>query len=106
MGYRWAMADDNVRNPRNPRFDDDLVGLDPSDPEALAFAAHLDRIERVEPTFTVEGSLRGVADFAEGSRRASGLRWWVAAGVVVLIIAGVLVAAWDTIGELFAWLAR
>jgi hypothetical protein len=91
---------------RNPRFDDDLVGLDPDDPEAQAFAAHLDRMQRCDPTFTVEGSLRGVADFADGSNRAGGLRWWVAVLVVCLIMAGVVVAAWDTLEDLLNWLAR
>ncbi|EIE99594.1 hypothetical protein [Saccharomonospora glauca] len=91
---------------RHPRFDDDLVGLDPDDPEARAFAEHLDRMQRCEPTFTVEGSLRGVADFAEGSNRASGLRWWIAALIACLIIVGVLVSAWDIVVDLLAWLAR
>lgn len=91
---------------RNPRFDDDLVGLDPDDPEAQEFAAHLDRMERTGPGFTVEESLRGVAEFAEGSNRVGGLRWWVAAMVALLIVAGVLVAAWDTLGDLLEWLSR
>ena len=50
---------------RHPRFDDDLIGLDPDDPEARAFAEHLDRMQRCDPAFTVEGSLRGVAEFAD-----------------------------------------
>ena len=54
------------------RFADDLVGLDPDDPEARAFAAHLDRMERVRPMFTVEGELGGVRDFAESANRMSG----------------------------------
>ncbi|ACU97402.1 hypothetical protein [Saccharomonospora viridis] len=91
---------------RHPRFDDDLIGLDPDDPEARAFAEHLDRMQRCDPAFTVEGSLRGVAEFADGSNRAGGLRWWVAVLVVCLILMGVLVSAWDILGDLLAWLER
>lgn len=90
----------------HPRFDDDLVGLDPDDPEAQDFAAHLDRMQRCEPAFTIEASIKGVADFAEGSNRAGGLRWWVAAAVVCLILGGVLVTTWETVGNLLDWLAR
>lgn len=97
------MADDQGPTP-HPRFHDDLVGLDPHDPEAQAFAAHLDRIQRCNPAFTVEASISGVADFAESSHRAAGLRWWGAVAVVVLILLGVLVAAWDTIGQVLSWL--
>lgn len=97
------MADD-LGPTQHPRFHEDLVGLDPQDPEAQAFAAHLDRIQRCNPTFTIEASISGVADFAESSNRAGGLRWWIAVGVVVLILLGVLVAAWDTIGQVFIWL--
>ena len=49
---------------RSPRFDDDLVGLDPDDPDAQAFAAHLDRMQQQRPAFTVEGYLDGVRAFA------------------------------------------
>lgn len=90
---------------RNPRFDDDLVGLDPDDPEARAFAEHLDRMQRCDPAFTVEASIKGVGDFAEGSNRAGGLRCWLAVLVVCLILAGVLVTAWDTLGDLLRWLS-
>ncbi|MEU6645463.1 hypothetical protein ABZ863_23320 [Saccharomonospora sp. NPDC046836] len=99
------MSDDHASR-RSSRFEDELIGLDPDDPEVQAFAAHLDRMERCDPAFTIEGSLRGVADFAEGSNRAGGLRWWLAALVVCLILAGVLVSAWDTLGDLVGWLAR
>ncbi|WP_199431700.1 hypothetical protein [Qaidamihabitans albus] len=97
---------DNAGAPHNPRFDEDLVGLDPHDPEAQEFAAHLDRMQRCEPGFTVEASIRRVGEFAESSNRAGGLRWWVAAAVVCLILIGVLVTAWDTLGNVLAWLAR
>ncbi|GHF65243.1 hypothetical protein FHX82_006144 [Amycolatopsis bartoniae] len=90
---------------RNRRFEDDLVGLDPEDPEAQAFAAHLDRMQRCEPGFTIEASLSRVEDFAESSSRAGGLRWWVAATIVVLIVLGVIVASWDIIVRAIQWLS-
>ena len=90
---------------RNRRFEDDLVGLDPEDPEAQAFAAHLDRMQRCEPGFTVEASLSRVQDFAESSSRAGGLRWWVAATIVVLIVLGVIVASWDILVRAIQWLS-
>ncbi|SFQ60482.1 hypothetical protein SAMN05421810_110165 [Amycolatopsis arida] len=95
---------DNRGPVRHPRFDDDLVGLDPDDPEAQAFAAHLDRMQRSGPTFTVEASLAGIADFADSTNRTGGLRWLVAVVVVCLILVGVLVSAWDTIGRALEWL--
>lgn len=79
------------------RFADDLVGLDPDDPEAQAFAAHLDRMERQAPSFTVEGSLAGVRDFAESANRATGGRRMVVMAVVGLMLLGVLVVAWDAL---------
>ncbi|HKS49332.1 MAG TPA: hypothetical protein VJT49_30335 [Amycolatopsis sp.] len=91
---------------RNHRFDEDLIGLDPSDPEAQAFAAHLDRMERCEPTFTIEASLHGVAEFADSSNRASGLKWWLAVAVAALIVLGVLVSSWDIIVRAVAWLSQ
>jgi hypothetical protein len=72
------------------RFDDELLGLDPDDPEARAFAQHLDRMESSRPGFTVEGYLDGVRDFAESANRAQGLRYWAAVLVVVLLLAGVV----------------
>lgn len=90
---------------RNRRFEDDLVGLDPEDPEAQAFAAHLDRMQRCEPGFTIEASLSRVEDFAESSSRAGGLRWWVAATIVVLIVLGVIVASWDIVVRAIQWLS-
>jgi hypothetical protein len=91
---------------RNPRFDEDLIGLDPADPEAQAFAAHLDRMQRCEPGFTIEASLSRVADFAESSSRAGGLRYWVAALVATLIVFGVVVSSWDIIVRALQWLAQ
>lgn len=79
------------------RFTDDLIGLDRDDPEAQAFAAHLDRVERVRPGYTVEGYLGGVSDFAESANRLGGHYKLTAGILAALILLGVLVAAWDTI---------
>ena len=78
---------------RSPRFDDDLLGLDPGDPEAQAFAAHLDRMQRQGPAFTVEGYLDGVRAFADSANRAQGGRWWAAVVLVglLLVVAGYVV---------------
>ena len=82
---------------RSRQFDDELLGLDPDDPEAQAFAAHLDRVQRQSPTFTVEGYLDGIRDFAESATRAQGARYWAAVLVVVLLLVGVLYAIWEAL---------
>jgi hypothetical protein len=79
------------------RFADDLIGLDPNDPDVQAFADHLDRMERQPPAFTVEGSLAGVGQFAESANRARGARRVIAVAVVGLILLGVLVVVWDAL---------
>ncbi len=76
---------------RSRQFDDELLGLDPDDPEAQAFAEHLDRMQRQRPAFTVEGYLEGVRDFADSANRAEGGRRWAAVVVVALLL---LVVAW------------
>ena len=83
---------------RSPRFDDDLVGLDPDDPEARAFAAHLDRMQRV-PSCTVEGYIRGVGEFAEAANRAHGSRGLAGKAFVALLL---LIALW-VIGNAFVF---
>ena len=75
---------------RSPRFDDDLIGLDPDDPEARAFAAHLDRMQRV-PSCTVEGYIRDVGHFAEEARRSRGTRGLAGKAFVGLLL---LIALW------------
>lgn len=85
------------------RFADDLVGLDPHDPEARAFADHLDRMERTRPSFTVEGTLHGIADFAESSNRIGGSYRLLAGLVVLLILLGVLIGAWTMIAGFLGW---
>ncbi len=86
------------------RFTDDLIGLDPDDPEARAFAEHLDRMERSGPSFTIESSLAGVADFAESTNRIGGVRRHFAWLVVTLILLGVLFGAWETLRFALTWL--
>jgi hypothetical protein len=78
---------------RSPQFDDELVGLDPDDPDAQAFAAHLDRMQQQRPTFTVEGYLDGVRAFADSANRAEGGRRWAAVLLValLLVVAGYVV---------------
>lgn len=82
------------------RFTDDLIGLDPHDPEAKEFADHLDRMEREHPGYTVEGYLAGVQDFAESANRTTGHRRLVAVLVVGLILLGVVLSVWFALGDL------
>lgn len=79
------------------RFADDLVGLDPHDPEARAFAEHLDRMERAGSKATVEGMLTGVDDFARCANRTQGHRRVVVVLVVLLILLGVGVTVWNAV---------
>ncbi|MGH3492908.1 MAG: hypothetical protein ACRDRL_17825 [Sciscionella sp.] len=79
------------------RFTEDLIGLDPADPEAQAFAAHLDRMEAGGAKYTVEGYLRGVTDFANSANRATGHNRLVAVLVVGLILIGVGFAIWGVL---------
>ncbi len=79
------------------QFDDELIGLDPDDPEAQAFAAHLDRMQRQRPGFTVEGYLAGVGDFADSANRAEGGRRWAAVLVVVALLAVAGYLVWDAL---------
>ncbi|MDN5915467.1 MAG: hypothetical protein L0I76_10235 [Pseudonocardia sp.] len=81
---------------RSPRFDDDLLGLDPDDPEARAFAAHLDKMERVT-TCTVEGYLQGVGDFADSANRARGARRLAAVLVVGALLLGAAWVMWNVL---------
>jgi hypothetical protein len=84
----WGVAAGAGRPDPGRRFHDDLVGLDPDDPEARAFAEHLDRMERVRPMFTVEGELSGVRDFAESANRSGGATRWLAWLLAVLVLVG------------------
>jgi hypothetical protein len=95
--------EDPRRNPRRPadplanQFEDELIGLDPADPEARAFAEHLRRQHSVHPSFTVEGYLSDMTDFAASANRLGGHRKLMAGILVLLILLGVTVAAWDAI---------
>jgi hypothetical protein len=82
---------------RSRQFDDELVGLDPDDPDAQAFAAHLDRMQRERPGFTVEGYLDGVTDFADSANRAQGGRRWAAVLVVLALLLVVAYIVWDAL---------
>ena len=85
------------RRERSSRFDDELVGLDPDDPDAQAFAAHLDRMQQQSPTFTVEGYLDGVRAFAESANRAEGGRRWAAVLLVGLLLVVAAYAVYDAL---------
>jgi hypothetical protein len=82
------------RDPAEPNrdaqsLDDELIGLDREDPETQAFAAHLSRMQREGPSYTVEGYLDGVSDFADSANRVGGGRRLVA----VLLVASLLAVA-------------
>jgi hypothetical protein len=83
------------RKPPSERFHEELIGLDPDDPEAQAFAEHLDRVEKVRSGYTVEGYLEGMSDFADGANRHGGHYRLMAMILALLILFGVAVAAWD-----------
>lgn len=83
--------------PRSGQFDDELLGLDPDDPDAQAFAEHLDRMQRQSPAFTVEGYLDGVRDFAESANRAEGGQRWAAVLLVALLLAVVVYLVGDSL---------
>jgi len=92
--------EDDSRRPADPladRFDDDLVGLDPEDPEARAFAEHLERQQRVSPSFTVEGYLSDMGEFAASANRLGGHRKLMASILALLILLGVTIAVWDAL---------
>lgn len=80
------------------RFADDLIGLDPHDPEAQAFAAHLDRMERAQSRATMEGMVQGVGEFAQSANRTRGHRRLLVVVVVTLMLVGVAVTIWNALG--------
>jgi hypothetical protein len=79
------------------QFDGELIGLDREDPEAQAFAAHLEHMQQTRPTFTVEGYLHGVSEFADSVNRTEGGRRWGAVLVVLLILLGAAYVAWQVL---------
>lgn len=93
---------DDEPEPPTGRFADDMIGLDPHDPEVQAFAAHLDRLEQPRSRATVEGMLQGVEDFAQSANRAGGRRRLFAVVVVTLILVGVVLTVWNALGFMVA----
>jgi hypothetical protein len=77
------------------RLEDELIGLDSEHPEVRAFSEHLDRAHRHRPSFTVEGYLSGVSEFADSANRAQGLKRVGAVLMVVLILLGVAFTLWE-----------
>src|SRR5262245_36136717 len=88
-------------DPDKSRVDDELIGLDPEDPETQAFAAHLHRQHHVRPSYTVEGYLSDMGDFADSANRLGGHRKLMASILVLLILLGVMVTAWDAL--VYVW---
>lgn len=84
-------------DPDDEQVADELIGLDPDDPETQAFAAHLRRQHDVRPSFTVEGYLSDVSDFADSANRLGGHHKLMAAILVLLILLGVTITAWDAL---------
>jgi hypothetical protein len=87
---------------RTDFVENELIGLDPDDPETRAFAAHLRRMRTPTNAYTVEGYLRGVGEFANSANRAVGHRRLTAVILVSLLLLGVLYAAWQTLGTVLS----
>lgn len=85
---------------------DELIGLDPDDPETRAFAEHLRRMQAPTNSFTVEGYLRGFGEFANSANRANGHRRLTALIMVSLLLIGVIWAVWRTVIEVIATFAH
>jgi hypothetical protein len=96
MTYREGMHDPDER------FTEELDGLDPNDPEAMAFAEHLRRMHQTAPTYTIEGQLTGFRRFAESANRAEGHRRLMAVLLVSLILLGVAFAVLRAAVEVFS----
>jgi hypothetical protein len=85
---------------------DELIGLDPDDPETRAFAEHLRRMRAPSNSYTVEGYIRGFGEFANSANRAIGHRRLMAVILVGLLLIGVLWAVWETLGTVFSVFGR
>ena len=81
----------------SPRLEDELIGLDPEDPETQEFKAHLERQHRTHPSFTVEGYLSDMGEFADSANRLGGHRKLMASILALLILLGVIITAWDAL---------
>ena len=79
-------------------IEDELIGLDPDDPETRAFAEHLGRMRNDRPSFTVEGYLDGVSEFADSANRAQGGRRLGAVVLVLLLLTVVVYLVMDAMG--------
>lgn len=88
----WERASAEERR----RLQEGLLGLDREHPDVRAFSDHLDRTHRQRPSFTVEGYLSGVTDFADSANRAQGLRRVWAVLLVLLILLGVGITVWES----------
>jgi hypothetical protein len=75
------------------RLDDELIGLDRDDPEVQAFSE--DRAHLLRPSFTVEGYLSGVSEFADCANRTQGPRRIMAVLVVTLILLVAAITVWE-----------
>ena len=78
-------------------IEDELIGLDPDDPETREFADHLKRMRTNRSGYTVDGYLNGVGDFADSANRAVGHRRLTAVILVGLLLLGALWAIWRAI---------
>lgn len=90
-----ARPDDDETDP----IEDELIGLDPDDPETRAFAEHLRRMQAPTNSYTVEGYLKGFGEFANSANRANGHRRLTALIMVSLLLLGVIWAVWETLVE-------
>jgi hypothetical protein len=97
MATGTAPAPDDGPQPPTGRFADDLIGLDPEDPETQAFAAHLDRIQHSQPSYTVEGYLRDLGRFSDSANRLGGHRLMMARLLVALILIPVAFGVWEAV---------
>jgi hypothetical protein len=57
-------------------------------------------MQQQPPSFTIEGTVAGVSQFADSANRAGGLRRLTAVVVVGLILLGVLISVWYYLGTL------
>ena len=88
------------------RIADELIGLDPDDPETKAFAEHLRRMQAPANSYTVEGYLQGVGEFANSANRANGHRRLMAVIVVGLILISVAYTIFQVLGFVFHTLSN
>lgn len=83
------------------QFAHELGDLDHQEPEVREFAAHLQRMHHSYARATVEGTLRGVDDFADSANRARGGRRTAVVFVVGLMLFGVGFTVWNAVLYMF-----